>query len=88
LIQEGKGTSMATKAQAVEAAKRIGLILQDEGDAMSVFFQRGKHDGNGTHELVTVLDRYQSKAQAWDAVLDDINTQWVDCHIADCEWCS
>ena len=78
---------MATKAEAVKVAKKAGLILQDEGTAISVFFMSGKHDGSGTHELVTEVDRFQSKADAWDAVIADINTAWVDCDIADCEWC-
>lgn len=84
---EGKGTSMATKAQVVKAAERIGITLEDDGDHISVYFDSGKHDGSGCHELVTEVARFASKALAWDAVLEDINILWIDCNITDCEWC-
>ncbi len=78
---------MATKAQVMAAAEKIGITVEDDGDHISVFFESGKHDGSATHELVTEVARFRSKALAWDAVLDDITGTWVDCDIAECEWC-
>jgi hypothetical protein len=76
-----------TKAKVMAAATKAGITVEDGGDYISVYFERGKHDGSGCHELVTALDRFESKAQAWENVLEDIQIDWADCQIRDCDWC-
>jgi hypothetical protein len=76
-----------TKAKVMAAAAKKGMVVEDDGTCLSVYFESGKHDGSGCHELVTEIDRYESKSGAWADVLEDINIDWQDCKIENCDWC-
>lgn len=79
--------AITTKAKVLATASDKGMVVEDDGTCLSVYFESGKQDGSGCHELVTEIDRYESKAQAWGAVLEDINGNWYDCTIQNCDWC-
>ena len=77
-----------TKSKVMAAAAKKGMVVEDDGTCLSVYFKSGKHDGFGSHELVTEIERFDSKAEAWAAVLEDIQGDWIDCTIENCDWCN
>jgi hypothetical protein len=76
-----------SKKKAMALAVKTGCQIEDDGITISVIAPAGKHDGCTTHELMTEINRFPSKEQAWKAVCEDIQTDWVDCELTDCEWC-
>lgn len=77
-----------TKAKATRLADKLGFNIEDDGTMLMVSSKTPRHDGTGCHELCTEIDRFETKAEAWKAVIEDITGCWVSCEIADCEWCN
>lgn len=77
-----------TKAKIMATAAKLGLVVEDDGETIMVSSKAPRHDGTGCHELCTEVDRYESKAEAWADVMEDLLSDWVDCEIQNCEWCN
>lgn len=76
-----------SKAKAMRIAEQRGFVIEDDGSLLMVRSITPRHDGSGCHELCTDPERFDTKAEAWQAVIEDMHDSWTECDIAACEWC-
>ena len=79
---------MATKAACFELAEKLGAVIEDDGNRVSIEAPKFHTTIDQDHELV--YDCGFTRSGIWRSVWKDLNREFIPCAqhaTSDCEWC-